>query len=103
MKRFTNACVRYVERLMPDPFLLAVLLTVIAVVAVFVFVRDTSPGGLLAAWFSGVWGKSNIFAFALQMITSLVGGYPVAEAPGVQRGLDPLATRPKTQFQAALV
>jgi short-chain fatty acids transporter len=103
MKRFTNACVRYVERLMPDPFLLAVLLTVVAVIAVFAFVPSTSPGGLLDAWFSGVWGKNNIFAFALQMIIILVAGYTLAEAPVVQRGLDRVAALPKSQFQAALV
>ena len=103
MKRFTNACVRYVERLMPDPFLLAVLLTVVAVIAVFVVVPSTSPGGLLDAWFSGVWGKNNIFAFALQMIIILVAGYTLAEAPVVQRGLDRVAALPKSQFQAALV
>jgi len=103
MKRFTNACVRYVERLMPDPFLLAVLLTAVAVVAVFVFVPGTSPGGLLDAWFAGVWGPKNIFAFALQMIIILVAGYTLAEAPIVQRGLDRVAALPKTQFQAAMV
>jgi short-chain fatty acids transporter len=103
MRRFTNVCVRYVERLMPDPFLLAVLLTVVAVIAVFAAVPHTSPGGLLDAWFSGVWGKNNIFAFALQMIIILVGGYTVAEAPLVQRGLDRLARLPRTQVQAALV
>jgi short-chain fatty acids transporter len=103
MKRFTNACVRYVERLMPDPFLLAVLLTVVAVLAVFVFVPGTSPGGLLDAWFGGVWGPNNIFAFALQMIIILVAGYTLAEAPIVQRGLDRVAALPKTQFQAAMV
>src|SRR3954463_3168303 len=91
MKRFTNACVRYVERLMPDPFLLAVLLTAVAVIAVFVFVPNTSPGGLLDAWFSGVWGPKNIFAFALQMIIILVAGYTLAEAPVVRRGLDRVA------------
>jgi short-chain fatty acids transporter len=103
MKRFTNACVRYVERLMPDPFLLAVLLTLVAVVCVFIFVPHTSPGGLLDAWFSGVWGKNNIFAFALQMIIILVAGYTLAEAPIVQRGLDRVARLPRTQLQAAIV
>jgi short-chain fatty acids transporter len=103
MKRFTNACVRYVERLMPDPFLLAVLLTAVAVIAVFAAVPHTSPGGLLDAWFSGVWGAKNIFAFALQMIIILVAGYTLAEAPIVQRGLDRVAAIPKTQLQAALV
>ena len=103
MKRFTDACVRYVERLMPDPFLLAVLLTFVAVLCVFAFVPDTSAGGLLDAWHSGVWGKSNIFAFALEMIIILVAGYTLAEAPLVQRGLDRLAALPKNQLQAAMV
>ncbi|SDY61701.1 short-chain fatty acids transporter [Modestobacter sp. DSM 44400] len=103
MKRFTNACVRYVERLMPDPFLLAVLLTAVAVIAVFAAVPNASPGGLLDAWFSGVWGANNIFAFALQMIIILVAGYTLAEAPVVQRGLDRIAAIPKSQLQAALV
>jgi short-chain fatty acids transporter len=103
MKRFTNACVRYVERLMPDPFLLAVLLTVVAVIAVFLAVPHTSPGGLLDAWYGGVWGPKNIFAFALQMIIILVAGYTLAEAPLVQRGLDRIAAIPKSQLQAALV
>jgi short-chain fatty acids transporter len=88
---------------MPDPFLLAVLLTAVAVIAVFAAVPHTSPGGLLDAWFSGVWGPKNIFAFALQMIIILVAGYTLAEAPVVQRGLDRVAAIPKTQLQAALV
>jgi short-chain fatty acids transporter len=75
----------------------------VAVIAVFVFVPHTSPGGLLDAWFEGVWGKNNIFAFALQMIIILVGGYTVAEAPLVQKGLDRVAKLPRTQFQGALV
>jgi short-chain fatty acids transporter len=103
MKRFTNACVRYVERLMPDPFLLAVLLTAVAVIAVFAAVPHTSPGGLLDTWFSGVWGAKNIFAFALQMIIILVAGYTLAEAPVVQHGLDRVAAIAKTQLQAAMV
>lgn len=103
MKRFTNACVRYVERLMPDPFLLAILLTVVAVIAVFACVPHTSPGGLLDSWFGGVWGENNIFAFALQMIIILVAGYTLAEAPLIRRGLDRIAALPKTQVQAAIV
>ena len=36
MQRFTDLCVRYVERLMPDPYLFAIILTLLVVVMVFV-------------------------------------------------------------------
>lgn len=46
MKRFTNACVRYPERLMPDPFLLAVLLTAVGAVAITEAVKEQGARGL---------------------------------------------------------
>ncbi|MEX0428461.1 TIGR00366 family protein [Nocardioides sp. DS6] len=103
MKRFTNACVRYVERLMPDPFLLALILTVISVVVVFAVVPHATPSGVTDAWFSGVWGENNIFAFAFEMVLVLVTGHALAEAPVIRRGLEWLAARPATQVQAALL
>lgn len=103
MRRFTNACVRYVERLMPDPFLLALILTIISVVVIFVTVPDASPAGVTDAWFSGVWGEDNIFAFAFEMVLILVTGHALAEAPVVRRGLEWLAARPASQVQAALL
>lgn len=103
MRRFTNACVRYVERLMPDPFLLALILTIISVVVIFVVVPDASPGGVTDAWFSGVWGEDNIFAFAFEMVLILVTGHALAETPVVRRGLEWLAARPASQVQAALL
>ena len=103
MQRFTGLCVRYVERLMPDPYLFAIILTLLVVVMIFVFVPDASVVGVVDGWYAGVWGQSNIFAFAMEMVLILVSGYTLAEAPPVKRGLTWLASKPRTQTQGALL
>lgn len=103
MQRFTDVCVRYVERLMPDPYLFAVVLTLLVVVMIFVFVPGTSLGGVVDGWYGGVWGEKNIFTFAMQMILILVSGYTLAEAPMVKRGLGWLASKPRNQVEGALL
>ena len=103
MQRFTDVCVKYVERLMPDPYLFAVILTLLVVVMIFAFVPGTSVGGVVDSWYGGVWGDTNIFTFAMQMILILVSGYTLAEAPVVKRGLVWLASKPRNQVQGALL
>lgn len=101
--RLTELCVRYVERLMPDPYLFAVLLTVIVVALVALLVRGATPSGILKAWYGGVWGPQNIFTFAFQMVLVLVTGYTLAEAPALKGAIVRLAGRPKNQVQGALL
>ena len=80
MQSLTALCVRYVERLMPDPYLFAVILTLIVAALVALLVNSASPSGMLKAWYGGVWGSQNIFTFAFQMVLILVTGYTLAEA-----------------------
>ena len=101
--RLTDLSVRYVERFMPDPFLFALILTVLVVVLVAVFVDGATPGGIVDAWYAGVWGEGNIFTFALQMVLILVTGYTLAEAPVFKRGITWLASKPRTQVEGALL
>src|SRR6202050_4319373 len=61
MQSLTALCVRYVERLMPDPYLFAVILPLIVAALVALLVNGASPSGMLKAWYSGVWGAQNIF------------------------------------------
>ncbi|QSO47276.1 short-chain fatty acid transporter [Alicyclobacillus mengziensis] len=103
LKRFTDVCVRYVQRWMPDPYLFAVILTLIVVVLDFLFVKNASMIGIINAWYSGVWGDKNILTFALQMILILVTGYTLAQTPLIQRLLKRLASIPKNQVQAAIL
>jgi short-chain fatty acids transporter len=103
MQSLTALCVRYVERLMPDPYLFAVILTLIVAALVAILVSGASPDGMLKAWYGGVWGSQNIFTFAFQMVLILVTGYTLAEAPVLKRGIVYIAGKPRTQVQGALL
>ncbi|WP_445169307.1 TIGR00366 family protein [Mycolicibacterium sp. Dal123E01] len=103
MQGLTNVSVRYVERLMPDPYLFAVILTIVVAALVAFLVKGATPSGMLKAWYGGVWGSQNIFTFAFQMVLILVTGYTLAEAPVLKRGIVYIATKPKNQVQAALL
>jgi short-chain fatty acids transporter len=96
---------RTVGRFMPDPFLLAIVLTVVAASLAMAF-GDSGPEGgpppgpeLLASWWSkGVWG---LLAFAMQMCLILVTGSAIAESPIVARGIARVASIPESMPQAA--
>src|ERR1700733_15151036 len=103
MQSLTALCVRYVERLMPDPYLFAVILTLIVAALVALLVNGAWPSGMLKAWYGGVWGSQNIFTFAFQMVLILVTGYTLAEAPVVKRGIIYIAGKPKNQVQGGLL
>jgi len=103
VQRLTTLCVRYVERLMPDPYLFAIILTLIVVGLVGLLVRGATASGILKAWYGGVWGPQNIFTFAFQMVLILVTGYTLAEAPVLKRAIVRLASKPKNQVQGALL
>lgn len=103
MHSLTALSVRYVERLMPDPYLFAVILTILVAGLVALLVPGASPSGMLKAWYGGVWGSQNIFTFAFQMVLILVTGYTLAEAPVLKRAIVYIAGKPKNQVQAALL
>lgn len=103
MQSLTALCVRYVERLMPDPYLFAVILTVLVAGMVALLVHGATPSGMLKAWYSGVWGSQNIFTFAFQMVLILVTGYTLAEAPVLKRAIVHIAGKPNNQVQGALL
>ncbi|MET0475972.1 MAG: TIGR00366 family protein [Mycobacterium sp.] len=103
MQSVTALCVRYVERLMPDPYLFAIILTLIVVALVAFLVDDATPSGILKAWYGGVWGPQNIFTFAFQMVLILVTGYTLAEAPVLKRAIVYIASKPNNQVQGALL
>jgi short-chain fatty acids transporter len=103
MQSLTALCVRYVERLMPDPYLFAVILTLIVAALVALLVNGAAPSGMLKAWYGGVWGSQNIFTFAFQMVLILVTGYTLAEAPVLKRAIVYIAGKPRNQVQGALL
>ena len=89
-------CVRLVQRWLPEPFIFAILLTVVAAVTAM-GVCSQSPVEVLEHWGGGVW---NLLAFAMQMALVLVCGSALAAAPAVKRGIDALARLPKSPAAA---
>ena len=85
-------CVRLVQRWLPEPFIFAILLTLVAGVVAMPVCRQT-PLEVMEHWGGGVW---NLLAFAMQMALVLVCGSTLAAAPAVKRGIGALARIPRT-------
>jgi short-chain fatty acids transporter len=98
LRQLTRVCVRYAERYIPNPYLYAVILTFITVVAALIW-TPSDPGKVIESWYKGIW---EILAFALQMALVLVTGVTLADAPFVRSLLRRLASLPSHQAGAAV-
>ncbi|MCA9582065.1 MAG: short-chain fatty acid transporter, partial [Myxococcales bacterium] len=83
----------------PDPLVLAVLLTVVALGGAFAL-TNSSPAEVIRAW-QGDAGFWSLLAFGMQMVLILVTGHALASAPPVSRLLQTLASRPVSAPGAA--
>ncbi|WP_179404250.1 TIGR00366 family protein [Burkholderia guangdongensis] len=88
------------ENVMPDPFTLAIWLTLLVGAAAFCFAPHGSAQTILTSWFDGTF---NIVGFALQMILIFATGYAISDSPLAQRGLRALAAAAHTPTRAALL
>lgn len=95
-RRIINACVRFVQRFLPEPFIFAIILTFVAALLAMPICHQT-PLEVVEHWGNGVW---NLLAFAMQMALVLVCGSTLAAAPVVKRGISLLAAIPKTPVAA---
>ncbi|MBZ0171431.1 MAG: TIGR00366 family protein, partial [Phycisphaerales bacterium] len=98
---------RVFERTAPDPFVLAVLLTMIT--AVLALTLGTFPGKaegesrvlyLLDSWRAGD-GLWRFLAFGMQMCLILVTGHALASSGPIRKLIDALAAMPKSGGGAA--
>jgi short-chain fatty acids transporter len=97
--KLTRGSVKLVEKYLPDPFIFAIILTFIVIVA-SMLVTKTSPIGVVEAWYGGFW---NLLAFSMQMTLVLVTGTILATAPAFKKMLGKLASLPKNKYQAIIV
>ncbi|MBQ7736040.1 MAG: short-chain fatty acid transporter, partial [Bacteroidales bacterium] len=81
-----------VQRYLPEPFIFAIILTMLAVILAMPICHQT-PIEVIEHWGNGVWG---LLAFSMQMALVLVCGSTLAAAPVVKRGISAIATLPKT-------
>lgn len=91
-QKLINSCVKLVQKYLPEPFIFAIILTVVAFI-VAIPVCDQSVMEVVENWGNGVW---SLLAFSMQMALVLVCGSALAAAPVVKRWVSRLASAPKT-------
>jgi short-chain fatty acids transporter len=95
--RATAFFVYLFERVMPDPFVFAVILTFLGALLALKFAPNATVPSVALAWYGGIF---SIFAFAFQMVIMLIAGYALAIAPPVQKSLAKIATLVSTPSSA---
>ncbi len=96
----TAVTVAIFERYMPDPFVIAIALTLATGLAALLFAPKGSPDNVIKGWYDGIF---SILAFAFQMILILVTGHALANAPPVKRGIHALVSLARTPNQAIVL
>ena len=91
-QRIIRFCVKLVQKYLPEPFIFAVVLTLLAFIIAMPVCKQT-PLEVVEHWGNGVW---LLLAFAMQMALVLVTGSALAAAPVVKKGISALAGLPKT-------
>ena len=89
---------RWAERWVPDPFVLALVLTSVTLIGGFALCG--SVAAVLQGWYGG-FSSTPLLAFALQMCLILVTGQALACSPPVQRIVRAVARLPKRTSTAA--
>src|SRR5258708_3413639 len=72
LSRVTAFFVFAFEKVMPDPYVFAVLLTFFGVLLARIYAPNATLPSIASAWYGGIFA---IFAFAFQMVIMLVAGY----------------------------
>ena len=100
-KKFTNGCVRVVNRWLPDAFLFAIILTIVVFFGAWA-ATGLGPIKLVNAWGNdkGFWG---LLSFSMQMALVLVLGSACASATPCKKALRALAGLCHNNKQAIVV
>lgn len=96
LNRIANKFSKFVERYLPDAFVIAVLMTLFVLLIGF-FMNPTEPKTLFTSFGNGFWAY---LAFTMQMVLLLMTGMALASVPVIQRLLTALASKAKTANQA---
>jgi len=94
VEKFGNKLSDWAENWIPDPFVLAIILTLF--VGCFGFIFQLSSGAfesqsagqlftdLISAWWAGIYGNKNLMTFGMQMSLVLIVGYCIAHTGPVR-------------------
>jgi short-chain fatty acids transporter len=106
-KKFTNACVRVVNRWLPDAFLFAIILTIVVFIGALIATKlpvisfDGSTS-ILDAWGNGK-GFWSLLGFAMQMALVVVFGSAAASSGPMKKVLRAIASICHNNMQAIVV
>lgn len=92
LTRLALALNAFSERWIPSALAISCLLTFVAFGMAFTL-TDAGPLKVLNAWGGGVWA---LLEFAMQMTLIMISGSLLAESPALRRGLDALASVPRS-------
>lgn len=104
IRRLSEVSAAFARRFVPDPFVLAILLTALTFAASLAAAEG--PFGARVARLVGVWGGSDglwappLLAFTVQIMLVLVTGHALAATRPVRRAIDLLAERPASTGSA---
>jgi len=87
------------EKVMPDSFIFAILLTFIVFILALTVVQ-ASPGKIVDSWYKGFWAY---LAFSMQMVILLIFGYSLAITRIGAKAIDAVTGIAKTPAQAVAV
>ena len=99
IQRISQFFTQVVHRVLPDPLIFAILLTIVTFALAFGLTPNT-PVQLTTMWGSGFW---NLLAFSMQMVMILVTGHALASSPPVKRMLVALASTASTPGQGVML
>ena len=91
-QKIIRFCVKLVQKYLPEPFVFAVILTLVAFIIAMPMCHQT-PVEVVEHWGNGVW---SLLAFAMQMALVLVTGSALAAATPIKRGISAMAGLPRT-------
>jgi short-chain fatty acids transporter len=98
IRHLSRPLVYMVDRFLPDPYVLVLVLTVVVMVCAVIF-EGQSPLAVVQMWGDGFW---SLLQFSMQMLFVLVAGFMMASTPPVRRLLASMARR-ATSPQSAIV
>ncbi|MCG2620775.1 TIGR00366 family protein [Arthrobacter sp. I2-34] len=99
MQKIAGFFTELMRRYLPDPFVFAIVLTILTVILAIV-IEGQSFTDVTAAWGEGFW---SLLAFTTQMAVILAMGYVLANAPVVDRLLDAIVSRVEKPRTAVIV
>lgn len=94
--KIISFCVNLVQKYLPEPFVLAIFLTIIAALTAMPICHQT-PIEVVEHWGNGVWG---LLAFSMQMSLILVCGATLAGASAVKKVIRKVANIPQSSASA---